>query len=77
MSSFEVWLPLGALGLYLFDSTAWLYSNELIFVRVGGRWRCVSSPAFLVAGRRVYLPNPLIPGIAQFRVRWSESDPRQ
>jgi hypothetical protein len=30
-----------------------------------------------LAGRRVYLPNPLTPGTPQFRVRWSEADPRQ
>jgi len=76
MTSFEVWLPLGALGLYLFDSTLWLYSNELIFERSRGRWRCGPLPAFLVAGRRVYLPNPCTPAIPQFRVRWSESDQR-
>jgi hypothetical protein len=76
MSSFEVWLPLGAIGLYLFDSTLWLYSNELIFQHRGGRWICAGIPAFLVAGRRVYFPNPLTPGTPQFRVRWSVSDQR-
>lgn len=76
MTSFELWLTLGALGLYLFDSLQWLYSNELIFMRRDGLWRGSRIPALLVAGRRVYLPNPLTPGTPQFKVRWSESDPR-
>jgi hypothetical protein len=76
MTSFEVWLPLGALALYLFDSIQWLYANELIFLQVGGKWRCAQIPAFLISGRRVYLPNPLAPGTPQFKVRWSEADQR-
>jgi hypothetical protein len=76
MTSFEVWLPLGALALYLFDSTQWLYANELIFLHGGGKWRCARIPAFLVSGRRVFLPSPLTPGTPQFRVRWSQSDQR-
>ena len=76
MTSFEVWLPLGALALYLFDSTQWLYANELIFLHRGGKWRCAQVPDFLVSGRRVYLPNPLAPATPQFKVRWSESDQR-
>ena len=77
MTWFEVWLPVGAFGLYLFDSVLLLYSNELLFVRRGGLWSCVHVPAFLFGGRRVYLANPLTPGIPQFKVRWSESDSRQ
>ena len=37
MPSFEVWLPLGAIGLYLFDSTLLLYSNEFLLLRGEGR----------------------------------------
>lgn len=76
MTSFEVWLPLGALALYLFDSTQWLYANELIFLHDGGKWRCARIPAVLLSGRRVFLPNPLAPATPQFKVRWSESDQR-
>jgi len=67
---------LGAIGLYLFDSILWLYSNELIFQHRGGKWICAGIPALLLAGRRVYFPNPLNPGTPQFKVRWSESDRR-
>jgi hypothetical protein len=76
MTSFEVWLPLGALALYLFDSTQWLYANELIFLPGGGKWRCARIPALLISGRRVYLPNPLAAAMPLFKVRWSESDQR-
>jgi hypothetical protein len=76
MTSFEVWLLLGALGLYLFDSMVWLYSNELIFLRKRGQWSSAQVPGLLIAGRRLYWPNPLTPGVAQFKVRWSDSDQR-
>jgi hypothetical protein len=77
MPAFEVWLPLGAIGLYLFDSTLLLYSNEFLLLRRSTGWGFAESSAFLLAGRRVYFPNPLTPGTPQFRVRWSEADPRQ
>lgn len=77
MPPFEVLLPLGAIGLYLFDSALLLYSNELLFLRRSGRWSFAASSSLLLAGRRLYLPNPLTPGTPQFRVRWSEADTRQ
>jgi hypothetical protein len=77
MMSFEVWLPVGAFALYLFDSIQWLYSNELLFLRGARRWSFAQSGPLVVAGHRLYLPNPLTPGIAVFKVRWSESDPRR
>ena len=76
MPSFAVWLPLGAIGLYLFDSTLLLYSNELLFVRRAGRWSFAESSSLLLAGRRLCFPNPLKPGTPQFRIRWSETDAR-
>jgi hypothetical protein len=77
MPPFEVLLPLGAIGLYLFDSTLLLYSNELLFVRRAGRWSFAAGSALLLAGRRVCFLNPFTPGTPQFRVRWSEADTRQ
>jgi hypothetical protein len=77
MPSFEVLLPLGAIGLYLFDSTLLLYSNELLFARRSGRWSFATSSSLLLAGRRVCFLNPFTPAIPQFRVRWSETDTRQ
>ena len=77
MPAFEVLLPVGAIGLYLFDSTLLLYSNEFLLLHRSRGWGFAGSCAFLLAGRRVYFPNPLTPGTPQFRVRWSEVDPRQ
>jgi hypothetical protein len=77
MPAFELLLPLGAIGLYLFDSALLLYSNEFLFLRRSRGWSFAWSPAFLLAGRRVYIPNPLTPGTPQLRVRWSEADPRR
>ncbi len=76
MPPFEVLLPAGAIGLYVFDCILPLYANELIFVRRSGRWKFDRGSGVLLAGRRLYLPNPLTPAIAQFRVRWSEADTR-
>ena len=77
MPPFEVLLPLGAIGLYLFDSALLLYSNELLFLRRARGWIAGGHSSLLLAGRRVYLPNPFTPGTPQFRVRWSEADTRQ
>jgi len=77
MPPFEVLLPVGAIGLYLFDSTLLLYSNELLFARRGGRWSFAMSSELLLAGRRVCLLNPFTPATPQFKVRWSEADTRQ
>jgi hypothetical protein len=77
MPAFEVLLPLGAIGLYLFDSTVLLYSNELLFARRAGRWSFAATSALLLAGRRVCFLNPFTPATPQFRVRWSEVDTRQ
>jgi hypothetical protein len=77
MPSFEVLLPLGAVGLYLFDSTLLLYSNELLFARRSGTWSFATSSSLLLAGRRVCFLNPFMPALPQFRVRWSEADSRQ
>jgi hypothetical protein len=77
MPPFEVLLPLGAIGLYLFDSTLLLYSNEVLFARRGGKWGFATGPSLLLGGRRLYLLNPFTPATAQFRLRWSEADTRR
>jgi hypothetical protein len=76
MPPFEVLLPLGAIGLYLFDSTLLLYSNELLFAPHSGRWSFAMSSSLLLGGRRVCFLNPFTPATPQFRVRWSEADIR-
>jgi len=77
MPSFEVLLPIGAIGLYLFDTVLLLYSNEVLLVNSRGRWSFVMSSPLLLGGRRLCFVNPLTPAVAQFRVRWSENDGRQ
>ena len=77
MPPFEVLLPLGAIGLYLFDSTLLLYSNELLFARRAGRWTFATSCELFLGGRRVCFLNPFTPATPQFRVRWSEADTRE
>jgi hypothetical protein len=77
MPPFEVLLPLGAIGLYLFDSTLLLYSNELLFACRAGKWSFATGSTQRLSGRRLYLLNPFTPATPQFRVRWSEADTRQ
>ena len=77
MPSFEVLLPLGAIGLYVFDSTRLLYSNEVMFFWRSRRWGFAMSSSLLLGGRRLWLAHPLAPAVPQFRVRWLEDDPRQ
>jgi hypothetical protein len=77
MPPFEVLLPIGAIGLYLFDSVLLLYSNEVLFVRRFRRWGFVMSSPLFVSGRRLCCVNPLTPSVPQFRLRWSENDTRQ
>jgi len=76
MPSFEVLLPLGAVGLYLFDATLWLYWNEALFLRRRRGWAFTEGSSLLLWGRRLCLPNPLAPQVPQFRVRWSDRDHR-
>jgi hypothetical protein len=76
MPSFEILLPLGAIAFYLYDSALLLHGNELLLVRRGERWSISGGSDVRVAGKRLYLPNPLTPQALLFRVAWSASDRR-
>jgi hypothetical protein len=76
MPPFEVLLPVGAIGLYLFDTLLLLYSNELLLVH-RRRWGFIMSSPLILGGRRLCFVNPLTPMFPQFRVQWSETDTRQ
>ncbi len=76
MPSFEVLLPLGAIGLYLFDSVLALYGNELLFVRADGHWRLGGERGWVLFGRRLVLLDPLHPASGAFPIRWFEDDAR-
>jgi hypothetical protein len=71
MPSFEVLLPLGAVGFYLFDAVVLLYGDELALELRHGRWSSSTGSRMQVGGRRPYLPNPFAPGALTFRVRWN------
>lgn len=77
MDSFEILLVLGVVGFYLYDSSMLLYTNELIFIRNRRSWRtCSTRHNPLLLGKRLYIPNPLTPNVAVFRVYWSEFELR-
>jgi hypothetical protein len=76
MTPVEFWLPLGAIAFYLYDGAQLLWHNELLFVRAGGRWRAEGPSDISWLGRRLYLPNPLLPQRPGFKVHWSLSDTR-
>jgi hypothetical protein len=75
MTPTELWLPIGAAAFYLYDSCSLLWQNELVYTR-GLRWQVQGGTPLRMAGRRVFLPNPLLPWRPQFLVRWSVQDGR-
>jgi hypothetical protein len=76
MTPVELWLPVGAIGFYLYDSLQPLWQNELLYVRAGAHWRVIADSPVRRWGRRFVLPNPLLPHRPQFRVAWSLTDQR-
>lgn len=75
MPSFEVLLMLGVLGFYLYDSGMLLYVNELMFLKEKCHWSFTyPGTNWWLLGKILYIPNPLAPDIAMFRVYWSESN---
>jgi len=70
-TGFDLALPLGAIGLYLYDSVRLLYGNEMLFEQRGRTWQVHGGADFLLSGRRPCLPNPLTPGRLLFSARWS------
>lgn len=76
MTPVEFWLPLGAIAFYLYDSAQLLWHNELVYLHGAGRWRAAGPSTVSWWGRRLYLPNPLLPQRPGFKVLWSLSDTR-
>jgi hypothetical protein len=66
-----LWLPLGAIAFYLYDSLLWLYGDELVLIRRGRRWDHAAGSDRLLFRRRLYLPNPLTPQQPLWRACWS------
>jgi hypothetical protein len=73
--SYESELLILALVLYLYDSTVLLYSNEALLIRIDAeRWTYATGwEGFGVAGRLLYINNPLTPNRPVFRLTWSFS----
>ena len=76
--SFEAMLILGVVGFYLLDSAMLLYVNELVFSKTSSKW-IFTSPESLwqMLGKNLFLPNPLSPDRALFRVCWAASAPNE
>lgn len=66
-----LWLPLGAIAFYLYDSLLWLYGDELVLIRRAHRWEHAAGSERLLFRRRLYLPNPLTPQRPLWRACWS------
>src|SRR5262249_13932444 len=49
----------------------------VLFVRTLRRWDFVMSSPLFISGRRLCFVNPLTSALAQFRIRWAESDTRR
>ncbi len=76
MTAVEFWLPVGAIAFYLYDSAQLLWHNELLFVRGAARWYAEGPSSVSMMGRRLYLPNPLLPQRPGFKVHWSLAEQR-
>lgn len=76
MTPVELWLPVGAIAFYLYDSAQLLWHNEMFFVRAAGCWRAEGPMNISWLGRRLYLPNPLLPQRPGFKVHWNLTDER-
>lgn len=76
MTLVELWLPLGAVAFYLYDAILMLWQNELVYTRTRKGWRVDGGSPLRIGGRRLFLPQPLLPHRPQFLVRWSSGDTR-
>jgi hypothetical protein len=72
LPSVEVLAMALVIGLYLQDTLVLLYDNEAVLEEAGGRGYRVRFGAhgFQLAGRNPFLPNPLTPWRAAFRLAW-------
>jgi hypothetical protein len=64
-------LFMGAVGFYIYDSAMLLYNDELVLHVDRYGWKVMADSGFAVRGRRLVVPNPLLPHQALFRVHWA------
>jgi hypothetical protein len=76
MTPVELWLPVGAVAFYLYDAALMLWQNELVYTRTRKGWLVDGGSSLRLGGRRLFLPQPLLPHRPQFLVRWSSGDTR-
>ncbi len=69
----EILLVVGMVGLYLYDSSLLLSSNEaLLTPGRNGRWFALfGADSFQVRGKEPFLPNPLLPHRPLYRLSWN------
>jgi hypothetical protein len=73
MGASALWLPVGAIAFYLYDSLLWLFGDELVLIKGRVRWAHSAGSDGLLFRRRWYLPNPFTPQRLLWKVCWSES----
>ena len=73
MGAGALWLPVGAIAFYLYDSLLCLYGDELVLIKAGARWDHSGGGNRLLFRRRWYLPNPLTPQRLLWKACWSQA----
>jgi hypothetical protein len=73
MGASALWLPVGAVAFYLYDSLLWLFGDELVLIKGGAHWEHSAGSDWLLFRRRWYLPNPFMPQRLLWKACWSES----
>lgn len=67
-------LAAGILLFYLQDSALLLYHDEVAIAERWRNWKVSASAGVELAGRYLFLPNPLVPQRALFRATWTAAD---
>jgi hypothetical protein len=62
----------GVVALYLYDSALLLYHNDLVLIVRRNGYGISGGSAFELGGRHVYVPPPLCPHQALFRLNWPQ-----
>ena len=75
MTDAALWLPVGAVALYLYDSLVLLYASEFVVEGRGARARVSRGVDILIGGRRPFLPTPWNPARVLFRLHWDGPGP--
>ena len=67
----EVALMCIAVGLYIYDSAQWLYSNEALLIPVREKWIVrFGTDMMRLGGKELLIPNPLFPHRPLFKLAW-------